>query len=79
MDPLTAATVAGIVGWASIIVAIHFPGGAPVPGFRRIGAAAIALLGLQVLGVPIPAWAPLLVLMGGGAIVWLRPRGAAAA
>ena len=80
MDALITATLAGLIGWLSILLVIHAPGSRwDLPGLRRVGAVAIALLGLQVLGLPIPAWLPLTVLLGGGAIVWLRPRGRAAA
>ncbi len=80
MDPLTAAALAGLVAWISILVVIHLPGmPISVPGIRRVGAATIALLGLQVLGAPVPSWLPLVTLVGGGLLVAFQPRGAAAA
>lgn len=78
MDPLTAATIAAGVAWLSIAAVAYWPKlGWEVRGLRRVGAASIALLGLQMYGW-VPAWAPLVVLVGGVAVA-IRPRGAAAA
>ncbi|MGB1586103.1 MAG: hypothetical protein ACPHID_03550 [Thermoplasmatota archaeon] len=79
MDPLTAALLAGLVAWGSIFLVARAPSiPVDVQGLRRVGAATIAVLGLQVLGVPIPASAPLLILLG-GVVAVVQIRGAAAA
>lgn len=79
MDPLTAALLAGLVAWISIYVVVRAPRvPVDIQGLRRVGAATIAVLGLQVLGVPLPASAPLLILLG-GVLAVVQIRGAAAA
>jgi len=79
MDPLTGALLAVGVAWASILLVVHAPLRIDPRRLRFIGAVAIALLGLQVLGAPLPAWAPLAWTTGGVLGVSIWPRGAAAA
>lgn len=79
MDPLTVAVLAGLIAWGSIYIVVRAPSvPVNVTGLRRVGAATLAVLGLQVLGVPMPASAPLLILLG-GVLAVVQVRGAAAA
>ncbi len=84
MDPVTGALIATGVAWLSIWIAISLPEvkrRKPHPKHvRLVGAATIALFALQVLGLPVPIWAPLAVLGGGLVIaIVVAPRGYAAA
>ncbi len=65
MDPLVGAAIAVGVAWLSILVLILLPWRPPVKGLRRSGALALGIVALMLWGVPIPAWAPLLVLVVG--------------
>ncbi len=74
MDPVTAALVAALIGWISILLVVRLP--APrrnlsASGVRRVGAAAIAAMALAAFGLPIPMWVPLLVFLGGLATLLL--------
>ena len=77
MDSLTGALVAAGAAWLSIVAAIFLP--IPDAWFQRlrwVGAAAIAVVGLTLVGVPLHPLAPALVLAGGAlvALAWPRPR-----
>ncbi len=73
MDPLTASLLAASVAWLSILAVVHLPAGRlPVRRLRVVGGLTIAALGAVVLGVPLPGWAPVAVLVGGGLVVVLR-------
>jgi hypothetical protein len=66
--------VALAVGWGSILVAVRLPveRWLRAQDLRRAGGASLTALGLLVLGVPIPTWGPLVVLVGGVMIGALR-------
>ena len=77
MDSLTGALVAAGAAWLSIVAAIFLP--IPDAWFQRlrwVGAAAIAVVGLTLVGVPLHPLTPALVLAGGVlvALAWPRPR-----
>lgn len=79
MDSLTGAAVAAVAAWLSVLAAVFLP--VPDAWFRRlrlVGAASIALVGLTLVGVPLPAVAPAAVLAVGGlvALAWPTQRGA---
>jgi hypothetical protein len=77
VDSLTGALVAAGAAWLSIVAAIFLP--IPDAWFQRlrwVGAAAIAVVGLTLVGVPLHPLAPALVLAGGVlvSLAWPRPR-----
>ena len=77
MDSLTGALVAAGAAWLSIVAAIFLP--IPEALFQRlrwVGAASIAVVGLTLVGLPLPPLAPALVLAVGlfVALAWPRPR-----
>jgi hypothetical protein len=74
MDSLTGALVAAGAAWLSIVAAIVLP--VPEAWFQRlrwVGAASIAVVGLTLVGLPLPPVAPAVVL-GVGAVVALPWR-----
>lgn len=80
MDSLTGAAIAAGAAWLSVLAAVFLP--VPDAWFRRlrwVGAASIAVVGLTLVGLPLPAALPAIVL-GAGAVVALawptrsRPR-----
>lgn len=80
MDSVTGAAIAAGVAWLSILVAAVLP----IPAFaferlRWVGGAAIGLVALALVGVPVPAYVPAGVLLAGsaGALAWPQ-RGATA-
>lgn len=74
MDPLIVSLLAAVVAWVSILVVVHLPAGRfPVERLRVVGGLTIAALGAVVLGAPLPAWSPMVVLVGGGVVLVLRP------
>ena len=84
MDAVTGALVAAAVAWASIWIVVTLPDRPwlSIDGLsmRIAGAGGIALVALGLLGIPLPAWLPLLW-MGGGLVIAtiIAPRGYAAA
>ncbi|MEA3136733.1 MAG: hypothetical protein QOC71_1014 [Thermoplasmata archaeon] len=75
MDSLTGALVAAGAAWLSIIAAILLP--VPEAWFQRlrwVGAASIGVVGLTLVGMPLPPGAPAVVLVMGVAAVVLWPR-----
>jgi len=66
MDPLTGALVAAGVAWVSILLAALLP---VRPSFvrrlRGAGAVSLLLVGLALLGAPVPGALPLFVLAAG--------------
>ncbi len=80
MDSLAGAIVAAGVAWISILLAALLP----VPAFaftrlRWVGGAAIGLVALALVGVPVPGYLPPVVLIGGAALALLWPRARPAA
>lgn len=82
MDSLTGAVVAAAAAWASILLAAVLP----IPAFafarlRWVGGAAIGLVALALVGVPVPGYLPPAALIGGAgvALAWPRRRPAAPA
>ncbi len=66
MDSLTGALVAAGAAWLSIVAAIVLP--VPEAWFQRlrwVGAASIGVIGLTLVGLPLPALAPAVVLATG--------------
>lgn len=81
MDSLTGALVAAGAAWLSILAAVVLP--VPEAWFQRlrwVGAASIGVIGLTLVGLPLPALAPAFVLAAGLAValLWPNPRGVAA-
>lgn len=75
MDPLVGAAIAAVAAVLSIAGAVLVPAKRlPVQRLRRVGAVSLALVGLGLLGVPIPTIAPLGVLLGGAALALAVPR-----
>ena len=77
MDSLTGAAIAAAAAWLSVVAAVFLP--VPDAWFQRlrwVGAASIAVVGLTLLGVPIPALAPAVLLACGAvaAFAWPLPR-----
>jgi hypothetical protein len=78
VDSLMGAAVAAGAAWLSVLAAVFLP--VPDAWFARlrwVGAASIAVVGLTLLGVPLPGLAPAVVLAVGaaGALAWpLPPR-----
>ena len=69
MDSLTGAAIAAAAAWLSVVAAVVLP--VPDAWFQRlrwVGAASIGLVALTLLGAPLPALAPAVVL-GVGALV----------
>jgi hypothetical protein len=80
MDSLTGAVIAAGAAWLSIVAAVLLP--VPEAWFQRlrlVGAASIGVVGLTLLGVPLPAMAPAIVLGVGVLTAMLWPRAAAPA
>lgn len=74
MDPLTASLLAAAVAWLSILAVVHLPAGRlPVRRLRVVGGLTIAALGAVVLGLPLPDWSPVAVMVVGGILMVLRP------
>lgn len=72
MDPLSAALVAAVVAWLSILVVVSLPGARlPARPVKVIGGLAVLLFGLIVLGLSVPGYVPLAFLGGGILGVWL--------
>lgn len=74
MDSLTGAAIAAAAAWLSVLAAVFLP--VPDAWFRRlrgVGAASIAVVGLTLVGVPLPATAPAIVLAVGGAVALAWP------
>lgn len=74
MEPLVGAIVASAVAWASIVAAAVFPVPLDLGWLRRLGAASLAVLGLAVLGAPLPEWLPLALLALGLVVALVAPR-----
>lgn len=75
MDSLTGAAVAAGAAWLSIVCAVVLP--VPEAWFQRlrwVGAASIGVVGLTLVGAPLPPAAPALVLGAGLAAALLWPR-----
>ena len=78
MDVMIGADVAAAVAWASIVLAAVLP----IPSFafarlRWVGAAAIGLVALALVGLPVPGYAPPAVLIGGAGVALAWPHRAA--
>lgn len=70
MEPWVGGLIAAAVAWASILLVIRLPSrDLDVDKLRLVGSITIGLFGLQVLGLPIPGWAPLVVFAFGFAVV----------
>lgn len=79
MDSLTGALVAAGAAWLSILAAVLLP--VPDAWFQRlrwVGAAAIGVIGLSLVGFPLPPLAPAVVLAAGLAVALLWPNQRAA-
>jgi hypothetical protein len=81
VDSLTGAVVAAAAAWLSIVAAILLP--VPERWFQRlrwVGAASLSVVGLTLIGAPLPPAAPAVVL-GAGALAAIAlppfPRAAA--
>lgn len=75
MDGLTGAAIAAGVAWASILLAAVLP--IPTFAFQRlrwVGGGAIALVALALVGVPVPGYVPVALLIGGSALALAWPR-----
>lgn len=78
MDSLVGAAIAAAAAWLSVLAAVFLP--VPDAWFARlrwVGAASIAVVGLTLLGAPLPPLAPAVILTVGalGALAWpLPPR-----
>lgn len=77
MDSLAGAIVAAGVAWVSILLAALLP----IPAFaftrlRWVGGAAIGLVALALVGVPVPGYVPVAALVLGAALAlaWPKPR-----
>jgi hypothetical protein len=74
VDSLTGALVASGAAWLSIVAAVLLP--VPEAWFQRlrwVGAASIGVVGLTLVGVPLPAVAPAVVLAVGAGVAFLWP------
>jgi hypothetical protein len=74
VDNLTGAVVAAAAAWLSIVAAVVLP--VPERWFQRlrwVGAASIAVVGLTLVGAPLPPVAPAVVLGVGAAVALLLP------
>ena len=74
MDSLTGAAIAAAAAWLSVLAAVFLP--VPDAWFRRlrwVGAASIAVVGLTLVGVPLPNAAPAVVLVVGAAVAFAWP------
>jgi hypothetical protein len=74
VDSLTGAVVAAAAAWLSIVAAIVLP--VPEAWFQRlrwVGAASIAVVGLTLVGVPLPPVTPAVVLGAGAAVAVVWP------
>jgi hypothetical protein len=74
MDSLTGAAVAAGVAWASILLAALLP----IPAFafqrlRWVGGAAIGLVALALVGLPVPGYLPPATLIGGTGVALAWP------
>lgn len=74
MEPLVGALVASAVAWLSIVAAAIFPVPLDLGWLRRLGAASLAVLGLAVLGLPVPGWLPVVLLVAGLVAALVAPR-----
>jgi hypothetical protein len=80
VDSLTGAVVAAAAAWLSIVAAVLLP--VPERWFQRlrwVGAASIAVVGMTLVGVPLPPAAPAVVLGAGTAVALALPASRAAA
>lgn len=70
MDPVAGAVLAATVGWSSILAVIRLPVERVVTPdrLRQVGAFTLAVIGLSVLGVPLPSNAPLGLMVAGMAL-----------
>jgi hypothetical protein len=77
MEAWVGGLIAATIAWTSIIVVIRLPSrDIDVDKLRLVGAITIALFGMQVLGLPIPSWAPLVVFgIGFGLLLGQQLRG----
>ena len=78
MDSLTGAIIAAAVAWASIIAAAVLP----IPAFaferlRWVGGAAIGLVALALVGVPVPSFLPPATLIVGALAAFTLPTAGA--
>lgn len=76
MDSLTGAAIAAGVAWLSILLAAVLP----IPAFaferlRWVGGGAIALVALALVGVPVPGYVPVALLVAGSALALAWPHG----
>ena len=81
MEPVVGAVVAAAVAWASILAAGLAPAGRLDPRALRLGGGlSLGAIGLAMLGLPIPAWLPVLLAAGAVAAgILLARRGVKAA
>lgn len=77
MDSVVGAVIAAAVAWASILLAAVLP----IPAFaferlRWVGGAAIGLVALALVGMPVPGYLPPATLGAGAAVAlaWPHPR-----
>lgn len=75
MDSLTGAAIAAGVAWLSILLAAVLP----IPAFafarlRWVGGGAIGLVALALVGVPVPGYVPVALLVGGSALALAWPQ-----
>ncbi len=80
---MTGALLAAGIAWASILFAILAPVGRVLDAraFRVAGAGTLAIVGLQILGLPLPGYAALAFFAAALTLavftsVWARRRGA---
>lgn len=73
MESWVGGLIAATVAWGSILLVIRLPSrDLDVDKLRLVGSITIGLFGLQVLGLPIPGWAPLVVFGFGFAVVLIQ-------
>jgi hypothetical protein len=74
VDSLTGAAIAAGAAWLSVLAAVFLP--VPDAWFQRlrlVGAASLAVVGLTLVGLPIPPAAPAVVLAVGCAVALAWP------
>lgn len=75
MDALTGAIIAAAVAWSSILLAAILP--IPAYAFERlrwVGGAAIGLVALALVGLPVPNYVPPATLIGGTLVSFAWPH-----